>query len=283
MHAYNTTITDIIPAGVTYIGPVSASSGTPTFAGGAVGWQGQVRVGTPVTISFGAQVNNPVTAGTIIENGVDINDGFNPGLIHKIATISVGSQAPGIKSIFLPLIKIQGAGSTPPTGPDIELTIQNCGSVNAVGAFWVDLYFNPNEQSPFWPIGHGEGYDWFGQGAGFVVSTLGPGQSVSLHLADAVVKNIPNPLPSSARLYAQVDLFDKTTPNIGVVDEGPSGEANNVAGSNGSACSATAGNPDLIVASIRLLGTGAAAASPVTAAQVEGAAAAPARVQPPKQ
>lgn len=284
MHAYNTIITDVIPVEMSYTGTVTASVGTPTFVGGVIGWQGEVRVGTPVTISFKAQVGDAVAAGTIIQNVVDINDGFNPGLIQKIANIAVGSQAPAVQAIYLPFItRGSGGSSTPPTGPDVELTIRNCGDVNAVGAFWVDLYFNPNEQSVFWPIGHGEGYDWFGQGAGFVVSTLGPGQSVSLHLADAVVKNIPNPLPSSARLYAQVDLFDNATPGMGVVDEGPNGEANNVAGSNGRTCSATAGKPDLIVESIKLVGTSsAAAASTAKAAQVEGVAVAPARVQPPQ-
>jgi hypothetical protein len=236
-----------------------------------------------VTISFRAQVSNTAVEETTIENVVDIHDGFNPDLIQKVATIAVGSKAPVVSPIFLPLINKGSGGSTPPpTGPDVELTIRNCGEVNAVGAFWVDLYFNPNEQSPFWPIGHGEGYDWFGQGAGFVVSTLGPGQSVSLHLADAVVKNIPNPLPSSARLYAQVDLFDNATPGMGVVDEGPNGEANNVAGSNGRACSATAGKPDLIVESIKLLNTSGQARPAVQTVAGEGVKAAPVRVQPPQ-
>jgi hypothetical protein len=241
-----------------------------------------VRVGTPVTISFKAQVGDTVAEGTTIQNVVDINDGFNPDLIQKIATIAVGSQAPAARAIYLPIVNKGSGGSTPPTGPDVELTIRNCGDVNAVGAFWVDLYFNPNEQSPFWPIGHGEGYDWFGQGAGFVVSTLGPGQSKSLYLADAVLTNLPNPLPSSARLYAQVDLFDNETPDIGVVDEGPGGEANNVAGSNGSRCSATAGKPDLIVESIRLLNTSGQARAAVQAVEGEGVKAAPARIQPPQ-
>jgi hypothetical protein len=225
-----------------------------------------------------------VVGGTVINNVVDINDGFNPNLIRKNAEIVVGSQqASTAGSIYLPIIMMGGNSSTPPTGPDVELTIRNCGTANAVGAFWVDLYFNPNEQSAFWPISHGEGYDWFGQGAGFTVSTLGPGQSVSLHLADAVLKNMPTPLPASARLYAQVDLFDNATPGMGVVDEGAAGEANNVAGSNGSTCSASPGKPDLIVESIRLVGTGAAAMSPAKAAQSEGAATAPARLQPPQQ
>jgi uncharacterized repeat protein (TIGR01451 family) len=282
MHAYNTTVSDTIPAEMVYVGNLTASSGVPTFATDQVNWQGEVRVGSPVIITFEARVSNTVATGTIIENIAAINDGLDPAF-QRIAIIAVGSQAPRVSAIYLPIINKGNGDSKPPTGPDVELTIFNCGDTNAVGAFWVDLYFNPNEHSPFWPIGHGEGYDWFGQGAGFVVSTLGPGQSKSLYLADAVVKNMPNPLPTSARLYAQVDLFDKTTPDIGVVDEGPGGEANNVAGSSGSTCNATPGKPDLIVTGIRLLGTSSAQHAVVLPARLEGVEPAPARIQRPKQ
>jgi uncharacterized repeat protein (TIGR01451 family) len=281
MHAYQTTIADTIPAQMAYVGNLTASSGVPTFIGGQVQWSGEVRVGLPVAISFEARVNDGAATGTIIENIVEVNDGIHSPF-QRSAVIDTGSRAPGIGSIFLPFI-MSNTGANSPTGRDIELTIRNCGNVNAVGAFWVDLYINPNEQSIFWPIGHGEGYDWFGQGAGFVVSTLGPGQRLSLRLSDAVTKNLPNPLPASMRLYAQVDLFDKTVPNIGVVDEGPGGETNNVAGSSGSACNTTSGKPDLIVESISLVGaSGGQASLSAQSAQVDGVEPAPARVQPPQ-
>jgi len=224
-----------------------------------------------------------VSEGAIIENVVDINDGFHPDLVQKSAVIAVRNPAPGSGNIYLPLLMKANAAPAP-TEPTVELTILNCGDTNAVGAFWVDLYFNPNEQSIFWPINHGEGYDWFGQGAGFTVSTLGAGQSINLYLNDAVIKNMPNPLPASARLYAQVDLFDKTTPGIGVVDEGPGGEANNIAGSGGSTCSATPGKPDLIVTGIRLLNTSNTQKQTLLQpAQTDGVEPAPARLQPPQQ
>ncbi|MCG3210717.1 MAG: hypothetical protein FOGNACKC_04348 [Anaerolineae bacterium] len=283
MHAHSTAITDVLPAEMTYVGPVTPTGGIAGYVGSEVRWNGQVQVGTPVTITFEARVNADVSEGAIIENVVDINDGFHPDLVQKSAVIAVRNPAPGSGNIYLPLLMKANAAPAP-TEPTVELTILNCGDTNAVGAFWVDLYFNPNEQSIFWPINHGEGYDWFGQGAGFTVSTLGAGQSINLYLNDAVIKNMPNPLPASARLYAQVDLFDKTTPGIGVVDEGPGGEANNIAGSGGSTCSATPGKPDLIVTGIRLLNTSNTQKQTLLQpAQTDGVEPAPARLQPPQQ
>jgi hypothetical protein len=232
-----------------------------------------------VVISFDARVSDTVETGTNINNIVQINDGVNPTL-ERNATIEVGSRPDSSGQIFFPFL-VHGSTTPPPTGPDIELVIRNCGDTTAVGAFWVDLYLNPDEGSTFWPIGHGEGYDWFGQGAGFTVSSLAANQSLTLRLADAVVKNIPNPLPASPRLYAQVDLFDKTVPNLGVVNEGTDGEKNNVGGSDGSICNATPGMPDLIVESItRVNGSNGAASLSSKSAPVDGVEPAPVRAKP---
>jgi hypothetical protein len=130
-----------------------------------------------------------------------------------------------------------------------------------VGAFWVDLYFNPDQTKARWPISHGEGYDWFGKGAGFIVSTLGAGQSYTLHLSDAVQKKLPAQLNGTPQLYGQVDWVDMTTPGMGVVDEGSNGEKNNVAGPSGGTCSAVRGKADLIVESIRVVTGDSAQAS----------------------
>jgi hypothetical protein len=102
-----------------------------------------------------------------------------------------------------------------------------------------------------------------------------------LHLTDAVVKNVPNPLPTSPRLYAQVDLFDNTTPGMGVVNEGAAGETNNIADSNGQACRATPGFPDLIVESIRMVS--AAGAGTTAAVTSTGAEPVPPRAAMPQK
>jgi len=276
MHAHTAVVTDAIPAQVQYTGDMVASRGVATYTAGQVLWNGEVAVGSPVVITFNVRLDD--TASNRIENLVDINDGLNP-VIQRSAFIAVGAAAPPVGPVYLPLIM---SGSTASSGQDVAVTIRNCGSANAVGAFWVDLYFNPDEKSIYWPIGHGEGYNWFGQGAGFTVSTLGAGQSLTLHLSDAVLKNMPGSLPSLPRLYAQVDLFDSSTPGMGVVNEGSAGETNNVAGSEGSQCHATAGLPDLIVESIKLVNkTGSTSASVEAAAPAADVTPPPVRVARP--
>jgi uncharacterized repeat protein (TIGR01451 family) len=284
MQARQVIITDTLPASMTLVSGPTASSGAVTFTDGDVRWNGQVLVGAPVDITFNARVAQDAVEGATIENYVGINDGFHPDELGFSATITVGSGAPPtIGKTYLPLI-VGRSGNIPPSGNyDVELTIRNCGSANAVGAFWVDLYFNPNEQSPYWPISHGEGYDWFGQGAGFTISTLGPGQSYTLHLSDAIVKNMPTNLTGTPRVYAQVDWVDETTPGMGVVWEGTPGEQNNVADANGAQCAATAGLPDLIVENINIVSLGQQVAPAAASPAVKGGSPAPVRPKPPKR
>ncbi len=252
MHAYSATVTDTIPAELNYGDDVEASGGAVSYNDTTreIRWDGEAQVGTTMMITYTAQVSESVPAGTIIENFAYLNDGINDTSLVRNAVIAVAAEAHGTGIIYLPLIISNGGGPAPAPDEDtIELVIRNCGDTNALGAFWVDLYVNPNETSAFWPISYNEGYDWFGHGAGFVVGQLGPGERLTLYLDDAVQSDLPANLPTSPRLYAQVDLFGSGT--TGVVDEGSAGEENNVASSNGSSCSATPGKPDLIIESIR--------------------------------
>jgi uncharacterized repeat protein (TIGR01451 family) len=285
MHARQVAITDTIPASMTLEGDPLASSGVVTFTGGDVRWNGQVLAGTPVEITFDARVAQDAVEGAVIENYVAINDGFHAGEFGRSATIIAGSSAPKPGKIYLPFIVSRGS-STPPSGSyDVELTIYNCGTVDAVGAFWVDLYINPNENSVYWPPSNGEGYDWFGQGAGFTVGTLGAGKTLTLHLSNAVLKNVPTTLSGTPRLYGQVDWVDggSTAAGHGVVEEGTGGERNNFAGSGGATCAATAGMPDLIVTSIEVVSVNQQVAPAAATPAVEGSAPAPERPKPPKQ
>ncbi len=295
MHAYQATITDTIPASITLEGDPVASSGVVTSTNGDVRWSGPVLVGSePVEILFNARVAQDAAEGALIENYVDINDGFHAGELGRSATITVGGGAPPARGkIFLPFIA-GGGTPPPPTGSyDVELTIYNCGTAPAIGAFWVDLYLNPNEQSVYWPPSNGEGYDWFGpnvrdgQGAGFTVGTLGAGKTLTLHLSNAIYKNIPATLNGTPRLYGQVDWVDDNTGSVaaghGVVEEGTAGEQNNFAGSGGATCAATAGMPDLIIQSINVVSVAQQVAPAASASEVEGGAPAPERPNPPQQ
>lgn len=189
---------------------------------------------------------------------------------------------PGKYEVFLPLVSNNAASSPAPTGPEIELVIRNCGDTDAVGAFWVDLYIDPNESLGYWPISNGEGYNWFGQGAAFSISTLGAGQDLVLYLDDADDKNLPNPLPVSPRLYAQVDSIGLNDDGNGVILEGIAGETNNISGNGiGTTCNATPGKPDLIVVSInRVGGVDAAKQNYHPTQSLEGVIEPPARTLP---
>jgi uncharacterized repeat protein (TIGR01451 family) len=292
MQARQVFITDTLPASMTIEGDPTATSGTATFIDGDVRWNGQVLVGAPVDISFNARVAQDAVQGATIENYVDVNDGFHPDELGFSATITVGSGAPPtIGKIYLPLI-VGHSGNVPPSGNyDVELTIRNCGSASAVGAFWVDLYLNPNEQSIYWPPSNGEGYDWFGpnvsdgQGASFTVGSLDAGKSLTLHLSDAVLKNLPTTLSGTPRLYAQVDWVDGGTAQAGhgVIEEGTNGERNNFADANGTQCAAVAGTPDLIVENINLVSLNGQVSPAAASPAMRGSNPAPARPKPPKR
>ena len=50
-------LTDTLPAGLTYLGGLAASSGSTGQSGGVITWTGSVPVGASVTITFRAQLN----------------------------------------------------------------------------------------------------------------------------------------------------------------------------------------------------------------------------------
>jgi uncharacterized repeat protein (TIGR01451 family) len=62
------TVSDTLPAEVTWNGVIAASSGTATVAGGVLTWRGNVPAGGSVTIVYQATVNSPLPDGTRIVN-----------------------------------------------------------------------------------------------------------------------------------------------------------------------------------------------------------------------
>lgn len=80
-------LTDTLPAGVTYAGGLSATSGNAVYAGGVVSWSGAVNSGAPVTITFNATIDPGLSAPTPIWNTAQINDGFGNILLRRALTI----------------------------------------------------------------------------------------------------------------------------------------------------------------------------------------------------
>jgi uncharacterized repeat protein (TIGR01451 family) len=91
-------LTDTLPAGLTYLGGLAASSGSFGEAGGVITWTGSVPVGASVTISFKAQLDaSPVTPYRVT-NAVQLNDGLGIILERQAAAVVNGL------AFYLPLI-----------------------------------------------------------------------------------------------------------------------------------------------------------------------------------
>jgi hypothetical protein len=96
------TITDTIPAQVTWTGYLSATQGIPTFDSGRILWQGEVANSEPVTITYAVSLNQCLEAGTNINNLAEINDGVH-AIITRTAEVSVSNATPSIPSIPEPM------------------------------------------------------------------------------------------------------------------------------------------------------------------------------------
>jgi uncharacterized repeat protein (TIGR01451 family) len=84
----NVRITDTLPIEVTYINSsLTATSGSPSYAGGTVAWNGSIAAGGSATITFGTTINTSVSAGTIITNSAVINGGGE--IFTRTATTNV--------------------------------------------------------------------------------------------------------------------------------------------------------------------------------------------------
>ncbi len=88
-------VTDTLPISLTWTGDLTATQGIPTFVAGQILWHGEVAPGEPVTISYGAQVNQCLPAGTTILNIAEFNDSLN-GIITGKVTLDVGNAAPSV-------------------------------------------------------------------------------------------------------------------------------------------------------------------------------------------
>lgn len=82
------TLTDTLPAGVTFVpGSLSASSGTASYAGGAVLWSGLVFTGNEERVRFRAALDGGAVAGSEIHNQALISDGSNTVEVDAHTTV----------------------------------------------------------------------------------------------------------------------------------------------------------------------------------------------------
>lgn len=67
-------VTDTLPGEVTFVGPLTYSSGSGGYASSTITWTGQVQTDTAVTIQFPVQLNAGLTPGTTITNQATVQD-----------------------------------------------------------------------------------------------------------------------------------------------------------------------------------------------------------------
>jgi uncharacterized repeat protein (TIGR01451 family) len=80
-------VTDVLPAGVSFAGGLSATSGLAGYAAGVVTWSGAVNPGAPVTVSFNVTIDPGLSSPTAIWNTVQIDDGAGNLFERRALTI----------------------------------------------------------------------------------------------------------------------------------------------------------------------------------------------------
>ncbi len=76
-NARGTTLVDYLSPNLVWADHLTATTGTVSYAGGAVHWQGDVNVFEPVTITFQVTVAKPLPGSTLITNTAWLSDGVN--------------------------------------------------------------------------------------------------------------------------------------------------------------------------------------------------------------
>jgi len=82
----NVSLTDTLPAGLSYAGGLTASSGSPAVNGDTITWSGAVLPGQPVTITFNVLISGALSGYQRVDNTVLIEDGQG-GLWHRSAQV----------------------------------------------------------------------------------------------------------------------------------------------------------------------------------------------------
>jgi carboxypeptidase D len=87
------TLTDTLPANLTWVGDLNASLGLPTFTNGQILWDAELETGQIATISYTTSVNECLPAGEEIKNLALLQDGM--GVTTELsALVTVLNQVP---------------------------------------------------------------------------------------------------------------------------------------------------------------------------------------------
>lgn len=98
------TLTDSLPAGLSFTGYLTASQGTPTYENGVISWQGTLFTGETASITYTARLKACQPGGTAILNFAQLTDGLDT-TITRTGNIIVENAAPTIPQALYPVDK----------------------------------------------------------------------------------------------------------------------------------------------------------------------------------
>lgn len=97
----NETLADVLPAGLTFSGYLTATQGTPVFADGAISWQGLLPTGGTATITYTVALNHCLERDSTIVNTAHLTDGLGT-TITRTASVTVENLAPSTPQALAP-------------------------------------------------------------------------------------------------------------------------------------------------------------------------------------
>jgi len=95
------TLTDTLPAGLSFAGYLTATQGAPVYQDGAISWQGVLLTGETAAITYTAALNPCLPGGTAITDPTLLTDGLGV-TITRTATVVVENVAPSIPQALAP-------------------------------------------------------------------------------------------------------------------------------------------------------------------------------------
>lgn len=95
------TLSDTLPAGLTYAGYLTATQGAPAYRDGTISWQGSLSTGGSAAITYTASVKACLAGGTPIANNVLLTDGLGVS-ITRTATLMVKNAPPSFPQAETP-------------------------------------------------------------------------------------------------------------------------------------------------------------------------------------
>ncbi|MFO7622773.1 MAG: FG-GAP-like repeat-containing protein [Anaerolineales bacterium] len=93
------TLSDRLPAGISYLGRLEASTGTAPYASGVVSWVGDISPAAPVTVRFQALVS-PELDGTLIITNRALLEDSEGGVWELLARVLVNGRL-----LYLPVVQ----------------------------------------------------------------------------------------------------------------------------------------------------------------------------------